>query len=53
MYQVGQAICQLLLSRPSQQAYFFFEPFLKLDLLNLRDRGYNVDPHPSCQSGRG
>ncbi|KAH8888745.1 hypothetical protein GQ53DRAFT_230003 [Thozetella sp. PMI_491] len=43
MYQVGQAICQLLLSRPSQQAYFFFEPFLKLDLLNLRDRGYNVD----------
>ena len=43
MYQVGQAICQLLLTRPSQQAYFFFEPFLKLDLLNLRDRGYNVD----------
>lgn len=43
MYQVGQAICQLLLSRPSQQAYFFFEPFLKLDLLDLRARGYNVD----------
>ncbi|KAK3328503.1 hypothetical protein B0T19DRAFT_356769 [Cercophora scortea] len=43
MYQVGQAICQLLLTRPSQQAYFFFEPFLKLDLLDLRSRGYNVD----------
>ncbi|CAK7265267.1 hypothetical protein SEPCBS119000_001421 [Sporothrix epigloea] len=43
MYQVGQAICQLVLSRPSQQAYFFFEPFLKLDLLDLRARGYNVD----------
>ncbi|CAK7272006.1 hypothetical protein SEPCBS57363_004913 [Sporothrix epigloea] len=43
MYQVGQAVCQLVLSRPSQQAYFFFEPFLKLDLLDLRARGYNVD----------
>lgn len=43
MYQVGQAICQLILHRPSQQAYFFFEPFLKLDLLDLRARGYNVD----------
>ncbi|KAK4217066.1 heat shock cognate 90 kDa protein [Rhypophila decipiens] len=43
MYQVGQAICQLLLDRPKQQAYFFFEPFLKLDLLDLRSRGYNVD----------
>ncbi|KAI1419115.1 hypothetical protein F5Y12DRAFT_304470 [Xylaria sp. FL1777] len=43
MYQVGQAICQLVLNRPSQQAYFFFEPFLKLDLLDLRARGYNVD----------
>ncbi|KAF6807567.1 hypothetical protein CSOJ01_08082 [Colletotrichum sojae] len=43
MYQVGQAICQLLLSRPNQQAYLFFEPFLTLDLLGLRARGYNVD----------
>ncbi|KAK4179518.1 hypothetical protein QBC36DRAFT_72684 [Triangularia setosa] len=43
MYQVGQAICQLLLNRPNQSAYFFFEPFLKLGLLQLRDRGYNVD----------
>lgn len=43
MYQVGQAICQLLLNRPNQQAYFFFEPFLKLGLLDLRARGYNVD----------
>ncbi|KAF4779843.1 hypothetical protein HER10_EVM0007195 [Colletotrichum scovillei] len=43
MYQVGQAICQLLLSRPNQQAYLFFEPFLNLDLYALRARGYNVD----------
>ncbi|KAL2268573.1 hypothetical protein VTJ83DRAFT_3419 [Remersonia thermophila] len=43
MYQVGQAICRLLLARPNQHAYFFFEPFLKLDLLELRARGYNVD----------
>ncbi|KAI1765918.1 hypothetical protein GGR53DRAFT_241878 [Hypoxylon sp. FL1150] len=43
MYQVGQAVCQLILNRPSQQAYFFFEPFLKLGLLDLRARGYNVD----------
>lgn len=43
MYQVGQAVCQVVLNRPSQQAYFFFEPFLKLELLDLRARGYNVD----------
>lgn len=43
MYQVGQAVCQMLLSRPNQQAYLFFEPFLTLDLLGLRARGYNVD----------
>ncbi|KAL2152431.1 hypothetical protein VTH82DRAFT_5615 [Thermothelomyces myriococcoides] len=43
MYQVGHAICQLLLKRPNQHAYFFFEPFLKLGLLELRARGYNVD----------
>lgn len=43
MYQVGQAVCTMVLSRHNQQAYFFFEPFLKLDLLDLRARGYNVD----------
>lgn len=43
MYQVGQAICQMLLNRPNQHAYFFFEPFLTLDLYALRARGYNVD----------
>lgn len=43
MYQIGQAICQMLLNRPSQQAYLFFEPFLTLDLYGLRARGYNVD----------
>lgn len=43
MYQIGQAICQMLLDRPNQQAYLFFEPFLMLDLYGLRARGYNVD----------
>lgn len=43
MYQAGQALCQHILTRPNQQAYFFFEPFLTLDLLGLRARGYNVD----------
>jgi hypothetical protein len=43
MYQVGQALCQMLLDRPNQQAYLFFEPFLTLDLYALRARGYNVD----------
>ncbi|KFA55092.1 hypothetical protein S40293_03504 [Stachybotrys chartarum IBT 40293] len=43
MYQIGQAVCQVLLNRPNQQAYLFFEPFLTLDLYGLRARGYNVD----------
>ncbi|KAG8158783.1 hypothetical protein KVR01_011226 [Diaporthe batatas] len=43
MYQVGQAVCSLILTRHNQQSYFFFEPFLKLGLLDLRARGYNVD----------
>ncbi|PHH77103.1 hypothetical protein CDD80_927 [Ophiocordyceps camponoti-rufipedis] len=43
MYQIAQAICQMLLNRPSQAATSFFEPFLALDLLELRGRGYNVD----------
>ncbi|KAI1108019.1 hypothetical protein F5Y14DRAFT_142116 [Nemania sp. NC0429] len=43
MYQVGQAVCHVILNRPSQQAYATFEPFLNLDLLNLKARGYNVD----------
>ncbi|KAF5002649.1 hypothetical protein FGRMN_187 [Fusarium graminum] len=43
MYQIGQAISQMVLSRANQQAYLFFEPFLALDLYGLRSRGYNVD----------
>lgn len=43
MYQVGQAVCSLILTRHNQQSYLVFEPFLNLDLLNLRARGYNVD----------
>ncbi|SPN97592.1 related to NUO-14 NADH2 dehydrogenase (ubiquinone) 14K chain [Cephalotrichum gorgonifer] len=43
MYQIGQAMCPVLLKRHSQQSYLFFEPFLTLDLLGLRSRGYNVE----------
>lgn len=43
MYQIGQGVCSLILSRHNQQSYLIFEPFLNLDLLNLRARGYNVD----------
>lgn len=43
LYQVGQAVCTLILTRHDQRSYFFFEPFLKLNLLDLRARGYNVD----------
>lgn len=43
MYQIGQAVCSLILTRHNQQSYLVFEPFLNLDLLNLRARGYNVD----------
>lgn len=43
MYQVGHAICQTILTRPNQQAYALFEPFLTLDLYGLKARGYNVD----------
>lgn len=43
MYQIGQAVCQMLLDRPNQQAYLFFELFLTHDLYGLRARGYNVD----------
>ncbi|KAL2889318.1 hatpase c domain-containing protein [Ceratocystis lukuohia] len=43
MYQIGQALCQILLHKQNQQAYIFFEPFLTLDLLGLKQRGYNVD----------
>ncbi|KAL5624553.1 hypothetical protein BROUX41_004613 [Berkeleyomyces rouxiae] len=43
MYQIGQALCQILLHKQNQQAYIFFEPFLTLDLMGLKQRGYNVD----------
>lgn len=42
-FQVSQAICKLLLERPSQQSYMSYETFLTLSLLNLKSRGYNVD----------
>lgn len=43
MYQIAQAMCPVLLKRHGQQSYIFFEPFLTLDLLGLRSRGYNVE----------
>ncbi|PKS07938.1 hypothetical protein jhhlp_006550 [Lomentospora prolificans] len=43
MYQIGQALCQLILTKHNHQSYTFFEPLLTLDLLNLRSRGYNVE----------
>lgn len=43
IYQISHAICKLLLDRPNQQAYLTFETFLKLNLYELRSRGYNVE----------
>lgn len=42
-YQISQAICPVLLERPTQQSYLTFETFLNLNLLQLRSRGYNVE----------
>lgn len=42
-YEVSQAVCKLLLDRPTQQSYLTFETFLNFTLLELRSRGYNVD----------
>lgn len=42
-YQISQAVCKLLLERPSQQSYLSFETLLNLNLLQLRNRGYNVE----------
>jgi Protein of unknown function (DUF3684) len=43
VFQISQAICKILLDRPSQQACMSFETFLKLNLYELRSRGYNVE----------
>lgn len=42
-YQISQAVCPVLLERPTQQSYLTFETFLNLNLLQLRSRGYNVE----------
>jgi hypothetical protein len=42
-FQVSQAICKMLLERPTQQSYMSFETFLQLSLRDLQSRGYNVD----------
>ncbi|EHL03755.1 hypothetical protein M7I_0107 [Glarea lozoyensis 74030] len=43
VYQISLAICKLLIDRPTQQDYLTFETFLKLNLYELRSRGYNVE----------
>jgi len=43
IYQVGKALCDLLLFRPDRQAYSHFEFVLKSSLSELEDRGYFVD----------
>ncbi|TVY81184.1 hypothetical protein LSUE1_G006567 [Lachnellula suecica] len=43
VFQISQPICRMLLERPSQQAFMTFETFLKLNLYQLRSRGYNVE----------
>ncbi|RDW70422.1 ATPase of HSP90 chaperone topoisomerase II kinase [Coleophoma crateriformis] len=42
-YQVSQAVCKILLLRPTQQALLSFETLLTLNLIQLRARGYNVE----------
>ncbi|CZS92910.1 related to NUO-14 NADH2 dehydrogenase (ubiquinone) 14K chain [Rhynchosporium agropyri] len=42
-FQISQAVSDLLLERPSQSASLTFEQFLNLSLLQLRNRGYNVE----------
>jgi len=42
MYHVAQALCKILLRKENLQTCVFFEPFLTLDLIGLRNRGYNV-----------
>ncbi|KAK2628711.1 hypothetical protein QTJ16_001814 [Diplocarpon rosae] len=42
-YQISQALCKVLLDRPSQGASLTFEQFLNLSLYQLRARGYNVE----------
>jgi hypothetical protein len=42
-YQISQALCKVLLERPSQQACITFETILTFNLLQLRSRGYNVE----------
>jgi hypothetical protein len=43
MFQVSQALVNLLLLRPKAYSTMIFETLLSTDLLRLRSRGYNVD----------
>ena len=43
MFQVSQALVNLLLLRPKAYSTMMFEMLLSTDLLRLRSRGYNVD----------
>ncbi|CZR60084.1 related to NUO-14 NADH2 dehydrogenase (ubiquinone) 14K chain [Phialocephala subalpina] len=42
-YQIASSICKVLLERQSQSLMITFEQFLTLSLIDLRNRGYNVD----------
>ncbi|KAE8446634.1 hypothetical protein EG329_011827 [Mollisiaceae sp. DMI_Dod_QoI] len=42
-YQISASICKVLLERASQSYMITFEQFLTLSLIDLRNRGYNVD----------
>ncbi|MCJ1340266.1 hypothetical protein MMC09_005560 [Bachmanniomyces sp. S44760] len=43
LFQVSQAVAQLLLSRPKVQQTMILEMLLTTNLLKLKSRGYNVD----------
>lgn len=43
LYQISTSICKLLLDRPGQSHMITFEQFLSLSLVDLKNRGYNVD----------
>lgn len=42
-YQMSQALCKLLLDRPTLSEIALLESFLNLSLYQLRSRGYNVE----------
>ncbi|KUJ11689.1 uncharacterized protein LY89DRAFT_654396 [Mollisia scopiformis] len=43
LYQISTSICKLILERAGQSHMITFEQFLTLSLIDLKNRGYNVD----------